>query len=74
MVTVKWNDGMEEYFGRAGQPFNGLLDGHREPVPRRGDGKDQRWDDKDEPAIQIATEDAKRCIAEQQAGRARHDE
>jgi hypothetical protein len=71
---VKWEDSTTEQFGRVGQTFNGHVDDQGEPTPHRGDGEDEPWGDKNEPGIQIATDDAKARIAEQHAERKKREE
>src|SRR5882762_9185392 len=55
LLTVKWDDGSTELFGRAGQSFVGKVDQSGEAIkPRRDD--QQVWGTDEDPHLTIATD------------------
>jgi hypothetical protein len=67
LVTVEWDNGMTEYFGRQGQAFHGRIDENGEAIRFTSFGKpiENIWGGEDEPGIEIATEGAKARIEEE---------
>jgi hypothetical protein len=62
LLTVKWEDGSTELFGRAGQEFYGNADESGEAIKSRGDK--QIWGTDEDSHLTIPTEDAKQSLAE----------
>jgi hypothetical protein len=62
LLTVKWEDGSTELFGRAGQEFYGNADESGEALKPRGDK--QIWGTDEDSHLTIPTEHAKQSLAE----------
>ncbi len=62
LLTVKWEDGPTELFGKSGQEFYGELDKSGEPIKPRGDR--QIWGTDEDSHLTIPTEYAKQSLAE----------
>ena len=63
LLTVKWEDGFTEFFGRAGQAFYGDVDESGEAIKPRRDDK-QMWGTEEDSHLIIPTESAKYSLAE----------
>jgi hypothetical protein len=71
LLTVKWDDGSTEFFGRAGQAFYGDVDetGNPKSAGQRHtfEGKDrakQLWGTDEDPYLTIATDSVRQTLAE----------
>ena len=66
LLTVKWDDGSTEFFGRAGQPFYGKVDESGEAIRETASGKpiEDLWGSDEDPHLSIATESVKQTLAE----------
>src|SRR5882762_1268154 len=63
LLTVKWDDGSTELFGRAGQSFFGKVDESGEAIkPRRDD--QEVWGTDEDPHLTIATDSVRQTLAE----------
>ena len=62
LLTVKWEDGPTELFGKSGQEFYGEVDKSGEPIKPRGDR--QIWGTDEDSHLTIPTEYAKQSLAE----------
>jgi hypothetical protein len=62
LLTVKWEDGSTELFGRAGQEFYGNADESGEAIKPRGDK--QIWGTDEDSHLTIPTDYAKQSLAE----------
>src|SRR5258706_14363712 len=62
LLTVKWEDGSPELFGKSGQEFYGEVDESGEPIKPRGDR--QIWGTDEDSHLTIPTEDAKQSLVE----------
>jgi hypothetical protein len=67
LLTVQWDDGMTEYFGRQGQAFHGRIDDNGEAIRFTSFGKpiENIWGGEDDTGIEIATASAKARIEEE---------
>jgi hypothetical protein len=76
LLTVQWDDGMTEYFGRQGQAFHGRIDDNGEAIRFTSFGKpiENIWGGEDDPGISVATESAKAQIAEERAKKERSNQ
>lgn len=72
LLTIRWDDGMTEYFGRQGQAFHGRIDEDGEAIRFTSFGKpiENIWGGEDDPGISVATESAKAQITEKDAEKA----
>jgi hypothetical protein len=66
LLTVKWDDGSTEFFGRAGQPFYGKVDNSGEAIRLTASGKpiEDIWGTDEDPHLTIATDSVKQTLAE----------
>ena len=62
LLTVVWEDGSTELFGRAGQEFYGNADESGEAIKPRGDK--QIWGTDEDSHLTIATDSVKQTLAE----------
>jgi hypothetical protein len=76
LLTVQWDGGIEELFGRSGRPFHGRIDREGEAVKFTKSGQlvENLWGTEDEPGIEIATDSHKARIAEEKAAKKKSDE
>jgi hypothetical protein len=76
LLTVQWDNGMTEYYGRQGQAFHGRIDENGEAIRFTSFGKpiENIWGGEDEPGIEIATDSAKARIEEERAKKERSKE
>lgn len=73
LLTVKWDTGTTELYGRRGQAFHGRVDSNGEAITFSPSGNplDDIWGGEDDVSIAIATEGAKNRIAEERATKAK---
>jgi hypothetical protein len=76
LLTVQWDNGMTEYFGRQGQAFRGRIDDTGEAIRFTSFGKpiENIWGGEDDHGISVATESAKAQIAGERAKKERSNQ
>jgi len=76
LLTVQWESGTTECFGRQGQAFHGRPDAQGEAIKFTKSGKliEDLWGGEEDPGIEIATESIKSRIAEEKAAKKKVDE
>jgi len=62
LLTVKWEDGPTELFGKSGQEFYGEVDESGEPIKSRGDR--QIWGTDEDSYLVTATDWVRQTLAE----------
>ena len=67
LLTVKWEDGPTELFGKSGQEFYGEVDESGEPIKSRGDR--QIWGTDEDSYLVTATDWVRQTLAEKRARR-----
>ncbi len=63
LLTVKWEDGSTELFGKSGQEFYGEVDESGEPIKPR-DGDRQIWGTDEDSHLVTATDSVRQTLAE----------
>lgn len=76
LLTVQWDGGTLEHFGRQGQAFLGRSDANGEAIKFNKSGRpiENLWGGEEDPGIEIATESIKARIAEEKAAKKKVDE
>jgi hypothetical protein len=72
ILTVKWETGDTEYFGRKGQSFYGKLNAFGEPVGSRQEDL-QLWGGEEDPHLIIPSSDSKRRLGEERKEKAKRE-
>ncbi len=72
LLTVKWDTGETEHFGKAGQSFYGTADDSGEAVkPRRDD--QQMWGTDEDPHLMVPSRESKKALAAEQKEKAQRE-
>jgi hypothetical protein len=72
LLTVRWDSGETEHFGKAGQSFYGTAGESSEAIkPRRGD--QQMWGTDEDPHLIIPSSDSKRRLGEERKEKAQRE-
>ncbi len=63
LLTIKWEDGSKEFFGRAGQEFYGDVDASGEAIKPRRDSQ-QVWGSDEDSHLVTTTDSIRQTLAE----------